>query len=189
MADDRFQLQARSLLVRASQDVDTPLRSPDEARQTAPGLWENFTSSIKSDAGANLSHHGAVPLLDFLFKTADSACWFPQATTQQYLRDGLEMGFAALQENGITFTDRAKAAFAWEGLRASEREALDGQTGTYDEEKVAVRDSFTLIQEEFKDQRGAEPWDPRKEANLFQDRRQKVMARVHQRRAAADAME
>ena len=183
VADPGLRRHGESFLIGAYQSPSAGEAIPDSeaARKLAPVLWQRFKTQLLAEAKANRTHHSAMPLLEFVLGTVDRRAWQrtnPGCSTAAYLRDGLQRGFDTLAQLGVTFSDEAKAALAWEALRGAEREALEGQTGDLPAEgKVAqdavvskaIKDSFILLRQSFEGQ-GGDSFDVRREQLLFQQR-------------------
>ena len=183
VADPGLRRHGESFLIGAYQSPSAGEDIPDSeaARKLAPTLWQRFKAQLLAEAKANRTHHSAMPLLEFVLGTVDRRAWQrtnPGGSTTAYLRDGLQRGFDTLAQLGVTFSDEAKAALAWEALRGAEREALEGQTGDLPADgkavqgavvQKAIKDSFTLLKRSFEGQ-GGDSFDVRREQLLFQQR-------------------
>ncbi len=180
IADDELRLHGESFLISAYHNPEEgEVLTPELARKFAPQLWARFKKELLAEAKTNCAHHVAMPLLEFVLGTVDRTSWqrrFPRSSTAGYLRDGLQRGFDTLAELGVTFSDEAKAALAWESLRGAEREALEGKVvnvpaegkaegkaeegkaeeGQADDVKTKlVKESFDLLRQSFEGQGGA----------------------------------
>ena len=136
VADPGLRRHGESFLIGAYQSPSAGEDIPDSeaARKLDPTLWQRFKAQLLAEAKANRTHHSAMPLLEFVLGTVDRRAWQrtnPGGSTTAYLRDGLQRGFDTLAQLGVTFSDEAKAALAWEALRGAEREALEGQTAIF----------------------------------------------------------
>ena len=164
-----------------------------------PSLLASLLRNSGPGSGRNCSRKPRLTVLITWLCLCSSSClepwiaWqrrFPRSSTAGYLRDGLQRGFDALAELGVTFSDGAKAALAWESLRGAEREALEGKVanipaegkaegkaeegkaeeGQADDVKTKlVKESFDLLRQSFEGQ-GGDPFDVVREQPLFQPR-------------------